>query len=447
MGQKTREEIYNTIDIMQKAVHVMECLQKEQRVGEMLDLSIDSKECAIAVKTKLEKLYGKKLETIHCLEKYCEQLNQIAIALNERMEESFVKELFKGLFDTLENLRVGLPKEMKKEVVFMPYKASMWDSLESVWMAAKEDQGYIARVLPIPYYDKGDNGEFKELYWEGNQFPKNVSITHYEDYCLEDHHPDIIFIHNPYDGYNVVTSVHPSFYSSELKKYTDKLVYIPYFILDDVSPTDRVYIEEKKHYCITSGVLNSDKVIVQSEDMKQIYVNVLSEEIGEHTRTRWEKKVLGLGSPKMDKVMNTRKENVEIPDEWINIIKKSDGSWKKVIFYNIGLNAFLQNHEIMLDKIERVLATFKEEQEEIALLWRPHPLYKSMIESMKPEYGTRYQAIVDNYKTEGWGIFDDTSDMNRAVALSDAYYGDHSSVARLYKQLGKPILYQNPILY
>ena len=49
----------------------------------------------------------------------------------------------------------------KKEVVFLPYKASMWDSLESVWMAAKEDEDYIARVMPIPYFDKGKKYAFQ----------------------------------------------------------------------------------------------------------------------------------------------------------------------------------------------------------------------------------------------------------------------------------------------
>ena len=33
--------------------------------------------------------------------------------------------------------------------------------------------------------------------------------------------------------------------------------------------------------------------------------------------------------------------------------------------------------------------------------------------------------------------------MDRAVVLSDAYYGDGSSVVQLYKQTGKPIMIQN----
>ena len=43
----------------------------------------------------------------------------------------------------------------------------------------------------------------------------------------------------------------------------------------------------------------------------------------------------------------------------------------------------------------------------------------------------------------GWGIYDDTPDIDRAIALSDAYYGDMSSVVELYKVTGKPIMIQN----
>lgn len=439
MGQKTREQINKTIDIMQEAVLAMESLLKEGRANDVALLLMDSQDCAIAVGTKMEKLYGEGLQTVHALETYCELLYETSLVL----ETADVYEKVSALGGQIAQIREALSKEMKKEAIFLPYKAAMWDSLESVWMSAKDDEEYIARVMPIPYFDRGEKGEFKEMHWEGEMFPSYVPITPYEDYDLAEHQPDMIFIHNPYDNYNRVTSIHPDYYSDKLKNYTEKLVYIPYFVLDDVKPTNAEYIEEKKHYCLTPAVMNADTVIVQSEDWRQIYIDVLTEEMGEHTRAKWERKILGLGSPKSDKMMNTRREDVEVPEDWMNVILKPDGTWKKIIFYNVGLGAFLENHEIMLDKIESVLKTFEENKDDVALLWRPHPLYKQTIESMRPEYGARYDAIVEKYKAEGWGIFDDTPDMNRAVALSDAYFGDHSSVARLYKELGKPIMYQD----
>ena len=135
-----------------------------------------------------------------------------------------------------------------------------------------------------------------------------------------------------------MTSVHPFFYSGNLKKFTDELIYIPYFVLGEPDVENDEALEGMRHFCITQGVINADKVIVQSENMKKAYVKILTdfmkEHSGEDTRKYWEKKILGLGSPKMDKVMAARKENVDVPKEWLKIIEKPDGSWKKIVFYN-----------------------------------------------------------------------------------------------------------------
>lgn len=53
-----------------------------------------------------------------------------------------------------------------------------------------------------------------------------------------------------------------------------------------------------------------------------------------------------------------------------------------------------------------------------------------------------YQEIRDRYVAEGWGIYDDTADLDRAVVLSDAYYGDGSSVVRLFQMAGKVVMMQ-----
>ena len=80
-----------------------------------------------------------------------------------------------------------------------------------------------AYVIPIPYFDKNPDGSFREMHYEGDQYPDYVPITKYDEFNFERHHPDTIFIHNPYDDLNLVTSVHPYFFSDKLKKYTWKL--------------------------------------------------------------------------------------------------------------------------------------------------------------------------------------------------------------------------------
>lgn len=340
-------------------------------------------------------------------------------------------------------------KEIKKDIVFLPYKASMWDSLESVWRAASEDKEHCnTYVIPIPYADRNPDGTVATWHCEAELFPKDVPVLDWNDYPFEklkSWHPDVIFIHNPYDNYNAVTSIDKQYYSSNLKKCTDKLVYIPYFVLAELNIEDKSKLvdEEDKiaNFILAPGVINADYTIVQSEKMRKVYLDVLER----HTdvgREYWEEHIKGLGSPKFDKVVNTAKEDYDLPQEWRNIVQG-----KKVILYNTGLTTMLRYADIYLKKVKSVIRTFKEHQE-VALWWRPHPLLRATLQSMHPELLAEYDDIIDKYRQEGWGIYDDTSDLNRALAWTDGYYGDGSSLQQLYKKECKPVVTQeieNPI--
>ena len=414
------------------------------------DMLIQCQECAITLGTAIETMEGEGFVTVSHVEAYCdvvfhchEELNDGDISANK-----IYKKLKKQLVCIENSVRNDI--RIRKEVAFFPYKASMWDALESVYLAAKEDPDCDAYCVPIPYYDKNPDGSLGVMHYEGGEYPKNIDITDWQTYNFEERKPDSIYIHNPYDNWNLVTCVPSRYYSNNLKKYTEQLVYIPYFILGEIEPDDQERIDKMKHFVWTPGVINADKVIVQSEKMKQIYVNEYLKAAKENglqgyhiDRKRLEEKFLGLGSPKLDKVLNTKKEDLERPQEWLRIIEKPDGSWKKIIFYNTSVGALLQHNEKMLEKMQYVFSVFKENQDEVALLWRPHPLIKTTVSAMRPQLWIEYDKLVRKYREEGWGIYDDSSDVDRAIALSDAYYGDGSSVVQMYQQTGKPIMTQN----
>ena len=81
-------------------------------------------------------------------------------------------------------------------------------------------------------------------------------------------------------------------------------------------------------------------------------------------------------------------------------MKREDGTMKKVIMYGSGLSDVLQYGEKLLDKIENTFEYFKTKTDDVAVLWRPHPLIPSTIYSMRPELATRYEAIVAKYKSK-----------------------------------------------
>ena len=444
MNKTQKKKAGDYLRLLEKAHDEVRKALETKKYDVAMELLEQCQDAAIELGNRIEASEGEGFVTIPLLENYCELTYQIHEEIWQKQSASAGK-VYKSLRRSLIQIDNSVKHDIKArlEVVFLPYKASMWDSLESVWKAADEDPDCDAYVIPIPYYDKNPDGSFREMHYEGNEYPDYVPVTWYEDYDFANRQPDRIFIHNPYDNNNYVTSVHPFFYSENLKQYTEKLVYIPYFILGEVDPDNEQAVEGVAHFCTCPGVLNADEVIVQSEAMRQVYIKVLTKFVGEDSRKYWEKKILGLGSPKIDKVLSTRKEDLVVPEEWLKVIQKADGSWKKVVFYNTSVSALLKNGEQMLRKMEDVFHVFKENQEEVALLWRPHPLIKATIESMRPELWKAYEKIVEKYCSEGWGIYDDSPDIDRAVILSNAYYGDYSSVVQLCKKANKPCMIQN----
>lgn len=441
-AQKIRAESY--AELLSRAhLEVKKALESKNMLIAM-NLLEQCQTAAIELGNFIEAQEGEGFATIPLLEEYCEALFQFHELIRQEQEISIKK-----IYKTLNRWQICIENSVKNdirvrsEVVFLPYKASMWDALESVWMATKKDPDCDAYVIPIPYYDKSPDGSFREIHYEGDLYPDYVPVIRYDAYDFAERQPDVIFIHNPYDECNYVTSVHPFFYSKNLKKYTEKLVYIPYFTLNEVDPQKPEQVEKIQHFILTPGVFYADRVIVQSENMRQVYIRALTKELGEETRRIWQDKILGLGSPKYDKVVRVKKEDLEIPEEWQRIIRKTDGTQKKIILYNTSVSAILRHGDRMLEKIKSVLQTFQNYRDEVALLWRPHPLIKATIASMRPELWSEYEKLVLQYVEDGWGIYDDSPDLDRALVLSDAYYGDGSSLVRLYQKLGKPIMLQN----
>ena len=444
MRKIQNEQIINFIKLLAQAhKEIKTCLEKNN-IQPIFSLLENCQNGAIAIGNLIEKEEGEGTVSISLLEAYCEQ---VYLSYQHLSKEEYVDSvnIYKKLCEALTKIENSIHQDIKvrMEVVFLPYKASMWDSLESVWEAAEQDPDCDAYVIPIPYYDKNPDGTFKQMYYEGDQYPDYVPITSYDTFDFAQHRPDVIFIHNPYDECNTVVSVHPFFYSKNLKQYTDKLVYIPYFVLNEIDPGNQAAIEGMAHFCTQPVAMHADKIIVQSENMRKIYIQVLDRATEGKITEYWEKKILGLGSPKFDKVSKLRKENLQIPKEWLNLIETPSKNRKKVIFYNTSIAALLQHEEQLLKKMMSVFLFFKEHTDQITLLWRPHPLLQSTIQSMRPQLWEEYEQIVNTYRAEGWGIYDDSADLNRAIALCDAYYGDPSSVVQLCQKAGKPVMLQN----
>ena len=349
------------------------------------------------------------------------QAMQTLPAVMDVPTEEETRGLVRDLLALAEEQAEALPA--KKLIIFLPYKASMWDSLESIWRAAVEDKEHCeAVVVPLPYADRNRDTTVKAWHCEADQFPKDVPVADWRQFRLADLErlrPDAIFIHNAYDGQNIITSVDADYYTGNLKKCTDNLIYVPYFVTGSHIATE---------FCTIDGIANVDHVIVENEAIKQQYE--------EHYPfgTPPEGKFLALGSPKYDKVIGHTSDEYELPPAWAKLL-----AGKNSVLYNVSVVAMLHHAEHFVEKIRCVFATFRK-RDDVVLWWRPHPLMLATIETMRPALAEAYRAVVEEYKSAGWGIYDDTPDVDRAIICTDAYYGDGSSLVALYRATGKPVM-------
>lgn len=321
--------------------------------------------------------------------------------------------------NTCDRFNGRVSSDDKIRMVFFPYKIQMWDSLESIYLAAISDERCEVEVVPIPYriHNKESN-EWEEVY-EGEAFSGLVPVTDYRG--VFDDIIDIAFIHNPFDELNNVTRVHEEFYSYNLRKNVRTLIYVPYYV--------------------TSGFMGENYVRLSSNIYIDLHVAQCEKYVEGFQDWSAEKKVCVLGSPKLDRVIRYARQGASFPEKWR--IEKTE---KKKVFLNTSINAFLNDGPFMLEKLRRVFETVNE-RDDIILVWRPHPLLEKTLTAMKPELTELYQEIKDYFFKNEIGIFDETDDISRVVALCDAYIGeDATSVINLFAVLGKPIFIINNYL-
>ena len=444
MKNASVKEYIKVLDSLHKEIQVQINAETYERVPELFQKCQDH---AILLGTMIEGRVGEGTAAVGCLEDYCECIYQIHEALEQK--GSMKAEICDSLRAQLDVFLNCAERELDipMEVVFLPFRADYWGALESVWHAFRQDPDCDVYVVPVPYYEKYPDGTFGTMYDETDDFPPDVIVTPYQEYDFEKRRPDIIFMQNAYDACNYTFSVNPFFYSDHLKQFTNKLVYIPWFIVEEIAEGDERGIQTAKHFVTIPGVMRADQVIVQSEQMRQLYIRMLTEVEGGDTREKWEQKILGAGSPLYDqgrRRINYYQKEKMIPDEWRGLICLPDGGRKKVVLYGTSLSLLLQYKEKVIQKIETVLDIFYENKDEVTVLWRPDAVMSGeMSEVAGSELARAYCALVEQYQAQGWGIFDETADLDQLVAVADAYYGDSCRMVQMCRQAGIPVMIQD----
>ncbi len=405
-----------------------------------VSLLADCQDTAVMIGGAIEESEGEGTATVHLLEEFCEKVYLISVAVGNG-EDASTKELGEILDRTGKSLVSEI--EAPCNVVFMPYDSSRWDGFETIWAKELSNKGSDPVCLPLKWYEKDSKGHLTAEHHELGGYPDNVKVMDYNIYDITAVKPDIIYVQSVSDSGDLSKVVDKFFYISNLRNYTDKLVFVPYEIVNEVNLNNQDEVENLGKKLYHPALLMVDEIIPQSANVREVYIKMMTNLQGEESHDKWEEIVSRDISPRIERLKSLKKEDIKLSDEWSKYLLNEDGSYKKTMLYSNSAWTFLKGGYDMFDKIRDSLEVFRKNADKIALIWRPDPSTRQVLVEVRPEYVSKYDSLVSFYQEGDYGIYDTDPDFTRAVVLSDGFYGDEGGMVSIYKATGKPIMIED----
>ena len=392
--------------------------------------------------TLTESIKGEDCKTVKLLEQYLEVIYKVAKYVQkfdegisyEASAESKYAECDEGVKDTFASISEAIDSEIvnRRSVLFLPVKAKHFSSMRIAYEMEAATPDTDVYVMPLPYYYKEYDGSFKdEMHIDTEEFIKaNIPVTDYSRFDLSLLCPEKIYINSAYDEYNMAVSVDTRFYARNVKKYTEKLIYIPYFKLMEFDRANYPCWYNMQYYCTVPGVVMADKVYVQSENTRKAYIDKLNEWVGDEKYTDiWEQKI------------DVYNESCEKHSE----DELRDAGSKKTIVWFVSAGSLAEFGDKYIEKAYRNLDVFALSKDKLKVLLISEPFLDEMIKNHSDELYKKWTGFIDEFNRSGIGEVVSQVEEKSVEALlkANAYYGDPSSICKDFILMKKPVMLQN----
>ena len=383
--------------------------------------------------TLTESIKGEDCNTVKLLEQYLEVIYKVAKYV-QKFDGNKYAECDEGVKDKFASISEAIDSEIvnRRSVLFLPVKAKHFSSMRMAYEMEAATPDTDVYVMPLPYYYKEYDGSFKdEMHIDTEEFIKaNIPVTDYSRFDLSLLCPEKIYINSAYDEYNMAVSVDTRFYARNVKKYTEKLIYIPYFKLMEFDRANYPCWYNMQYYCTVPGVVMADKVYVQSENTRKMYIAKLNEWAGDEQYTEiWEQKI--------DVYDDGFEEHSE--DEL------RDAGSKKTIVWFVSAGSLAEFGDRYIEKAYRNLDVFALSKDKLKVLLISEPFLDEMIKTYSDELYKKWTGFIDEFNRSGIGeVVSQVEDQSvEALLRANAYYGDPSYICKDFILMKKPVMLQN----
>ena len=320
-----------------------------------------------------------------------------------------------------------------KDIVFIPFASKHWKYMEKLYRHYMDEGKYIVHVIPVPYFYKEWDTSPGEMVFDPEGYPGDLNIEDWEKTDLATMHPEKIVIQFPYDEWNPSITVPAKFYSSLIRRYTDELIYIPFFVTDDFTKQDEREYVNMDHYVCMPGVINADTVILPSEVLKETYMEKIMEFAGccdQEMRSALDVKIVA--DPGM---VYSEEEDISDCNE--------KNSVKKIVYFST-VSLLAERGKDAIKKIRDTIEIFKEHSQNVKVIWIVQ--CEDSIELAGKDIADDFQKAVQIFKDADIGDYAGdipVAEYDKYIRSCDAYYGQPSSLAFGFVRAGKPVMIEN----
>lgn len=420
----------------------------------VLDNLANMQNLAIDLGNFMEGVKGEGYDIVSLVEKLCEKIYNLYTHIDSNWigfdddiagfaEQASIaeilndeKQLNNDLGTAIDNLIDTVNR--RKEYIFMPFKASYMNSFGTEYENACKDEDIDVYVVPMPYYFKNYAGVLKDMQYDLSSYQSVAlaanGLVHCDEFDFELHFPDRIYTQYPYDNENEVTGIPPFLHSDNIRKYTNELVYMPWFKTSPFNTENQREYKNMMYYALMPGVVNADKVILSSEGERTNYVSKLTEWAGGDTKAIWESKVQVLEE------IDSNPETDSQEDNTTSLCAQGEKKNKMMVFF-ISLSLLVTGDERAIEKLRNVIETFEENKDKLDILWVRNDEEK-ILKEINPSMYDKYIALIENFETRGIG-HSTFEKCEKLVEMADAFYGDPGVLAHEFRNAKKPVMIMN----
>ena len=398
--------------------HILMFIGKKKN-SEAAALLEKCQEIAITVGTSIEEEQGEGFLPVKHLEDYCELVYDIhehlltGAAVNVFQERKRLTEQYAAIKNSYDN-----DIKRRQEILFVPVHGKDWDYVVPLYERYTSAEDTDVYVMPAVFAERADDGSMLTEQDDYDSFPDSLPLVRQEDFDLSMHHPDVIVIQNPFDEYESGFTVHPFFYAANLYKYTEKLVYCQSFNIDDIAADDEKALVNALKFVVTPGVMLSDEIYVPNENMKSVYVKLLSSLEG-YNEKEWDGKIRILPVQDGD--------------------RKKPNEGKPFLLFHVGDGDYI-TYEKVFEKIKHSMELFAEAKEKLDIVWVEETTTVNNIKLQSHKSYEEYEVVKKEFADSGIGTMITMDEAMTLIPDAAGYYGSAGYLMNLCVRAGIPTM-------